>query len=67
VIGQIIDELKVDSACLELEITESMIMENLKTPVMAVQGLYDIVLSLSIYGLGTRHLPQAYLKLFYDG
>jgi EAL domain-containing protein (putative c-di-GMP-specific phosphodiesterase class I) len=38
VIGQIIDELKVDSACLELEITESMIMENLKTPVMAVQG-----------------------------
>jgi EAL domain-containing protein (putative c-di-GMP-specific phosphodiesterase class I) len=63
-IGQMINEFKVDPASLELEITESMIMENVEATVMALHGLHDIGVSLAIDDFGTGHSSLAYLKRF---
>jgi len=63
-IGQMINEFKINPACLELEITESMIMENVKATVMALHGLHDIGVSLAIDDFGTGHSSLAYLKRF---
>ena len=63
-IGQMINEFKINPACLELEITESMIMENVKATVMALRGLHDIGVSLAIDDFVTGHSSLAYLKRF---
>ena len=59
-----INEFKINPACLELEITESMIMENVEATVMALHGLHDIGVSLAIDDFGTGHSSSAYLKRF---
>ena len=63
-IGQMINEFKSNPACLKLEITESMSMENIETTVIALHGLHDIGLSLAINDFGTGHSSSAYFKRF---
>ena len=63
-VGQLIDEFKIDPSCLELEITKSMIMENVDATVKALHGLHDIGVSLAIDDFGTGHSSLAYLKRF---
>jgi len=63
-IGRILAEYKVDPVCLELEITESMIMENVDATVTALHGLHEIGVSLAIDDFGTGHSSLAYLKRF---
>ena len=63
-VGGLIEEFDVDPSWLELEITESMIMENVDSTVAALHGLHDIGVSLAIDDFGTGHSSLAYLKRF---
>ena len=63
-IGEMINEFKSNPACLKLEITESMSMENIETAVIALHGLHNIGLSLAINDLDTGHSSSPYLKRF---
>lgn len=63
-VGWLIEDLGVDPSWLELEITESMIMENVDSTVKALHGLHDIGVTLAIDDFGTGHSSLAYLKRF---
>lgn len=63
-IGQLIEEFRVEPEWLELEITESMIMDNVESTVQALHGLHDLGVSLAIDDFGTGHSSLAYLKRF---
>ncbi len=63
-VGGLIKEFGIDPSWLELEITESMIMENVDSTVAALHGLHDIGVSLAIDDFGTGHSSLAYLKRF---
>lgn len=63
-VRQLINEYQIDPSALELEITESMIMENVDATVAALHGLHQIGVSLAIDDFGTGHSSLAYLKRF---
>ena len=63
-VGCLVSDFGIDPGWLELEITESMIMENVDSTVDALHGLHDIGVSLAIDDFGTGHSSLAYLKRF---
>ena len=54
-VGKLIGEFQIEPSWLELEITESMIMDNVEETVAALHGLHDIGVSLAIDNFGTGH------------
>ncbi|MGB8339272.1 MAG: EAL domain-containing protein [Burkholderiales bacterium] len=63
-IAQILMETKLDPSYLELEITESAIMETSNHAINILQQLRDMGLSLSIDDFGTGYSSMNYLKRF---
>jgi diguanylate cyclase (GGDEF)-like protein/PAS domain S-box-containing protein len=63
-ITAILEETRMDPACLELEITESMIMHNVGTTMRKLTALGDAGIRIAIDDFGTGHSSLAYLKRF---
>ncbi|HEX7954896.1 MAG TPA: EAL domain-containing protein, partial [Burkholderiales bacterium] len=60
----ILRETRIDPQCLELEITESMIMHNVATTMAKLTALGDTGIRIAIDDFGTGHSSLAYLKRF---
>ena len=61
-INRILEETRIDPACLELEITESILMQNLSTTVTILQSLSSKNIRISIDDFGTGYSSLSYLK-----
>jgi diguanylate cyclase (GGDEF)-like protein len=61
-VSRILQETRLDPACLEMELTESMVMHNVETAVATLQGLKSLGLRLSVDDFGTGYSSLAYLK-----
>lgn len=61
-VANVLDETDLDAERLELEITESMIMEDTNRTITILQQLYDMGVHLSIDDFGTGYSSLAYLK-----
>ena len=63
-ITAILEETRMDPKCLELEITESMIMHNVGTTMRKLTALGSAGIRIAIDDFGTGHSSLAYLKRF---
>ena len=63
-IAAILAETRMDPTCLELEITESMIMHNVGTTMLKLTALGNTGIRIAIDDFGTGHSSLAYLKRF---
>jgi diguanylate cyclase (GGDEF)-like protein/PAS domain S-box-containing protein len=63
-VGRIIEETGVKPAALELEFTESVVMEHADKTIETLKRLKDMGLSLSIDDFGTGYSSLSYLKNF---
>ena len=61
-VANVLDETDLNAERLELEITESMIMEDTSATIKILQQLYDMGVHLSIDDFGTGYSSLAYLK-----
>lgn len=64
VVRQALAEFDIPAHCLELEITESVAMENPQETVRTLRTIKDMGVSLAIDDFGTGYSSLAYLKLF---
>jgi diguanylate cyclase (GGDEF)-like protein len=63
-VAQILSDTGLDPRYLELELTESMLMENIETTIIKLQQLKDLGLHISIDDFGTGYSSLNYLKRF---
>jgi len=63
-IQKIITDTGIDPNKLELELTESTIMENVEENITVLQKLHDMGVQLSVDDFGTGYSSMAYLKRF---
>lgn len=63
-IQSVVDFWRVDASCVELEITESMVMHNREQAIVLMDGLKKAGFTLSIDDFGTGYSSLAYLKRF---
>jgi diguanylate cyclase (GGDEF)-like protein/PAS domain S-box-containing protein len=63
-VAQIIDQTGIDPGVLELEITESVVMENLQNARNILQRLRDLGVQLSLDDFGTGYSSLSYLQNF---
>ncbi|HWS41296.1 MAG TPA: EAL domain-containing protein, partial [Arenimonas sp.] len=61
-IGLLIEKHKLPSYCLELEITESMVLSHHAQPLSNLWGLKDLGVTLSLDDFGTGYSSLSYLK-----
>jgi diguanylate cyclase (GGDEF)-like protein/PAS domain S-box-containing protein len=64
VIGQILDEAGVPADALELEITESILLQRSESNLSTLTGLRDMGVRLSVDDFGTGYSSLAYLQRF---
>lgn len=62
-IKQIIEETKIDPHMLELEITESIALDNIEYSINTIERLREIGISFSLDDFGTGYSSMNYLKL----
>lgn len=63
-VGSILAETGLDPQYLELELTESVIMQNIESTITTFKGLKKMGVKLAIDDFGTGYSSLAYLKLF---
>ncbi|WP_461568738.1 putative bifunctional diguanylate cyclase/phosphodiesterase [Thermincola ferriacetica] len=63
-IARVLEKTGLDPNCLELEITESVAMQNLENTIKLVKQLKDLGVHISIDDFGTGYASLSYLKLF---
>jgi len=63
-VRDVIEKTGIDPACLELEVTESMVMQNVDEAVNILGDLNDMGVQLSLDDFGTGFSSLAYLKRF---
>ncbi|ADG83495.1 bifunctional diguanylate cyclase/phosphodiesterase [Thermincola potens] len=63
-IARVLKQTGLDPNCLELEITESVAMQNLENTIKLVKQLKDLGVHISIDDFGTGYASLSYLKLF---
>jgi EAL domain-containing protein (putative c-di-GMP-specific phosphodiesterase class I) len=63
-VSQALHEFAIPAHCLELEITESVAMENPQETIRTLRAIKDMGVSLAIDDFGTGYSSLAYLKLF---
>ncbi|HWS40785.1 MAG TPA: GGDEF domain-containing phosphodiesterase, partial [Arenimonas sp.] len=61
-IGLLIEKYKLPSYCIELEITESMVLSHHAQPLSNLWGLKDLGVTLSLDDFGTGYSSLSYLK-----
>lgn len=63
-ISDVLDECGLDASCLELEVTESMVMENAEETIAILEQLHVQGIHISIDDFGTGYSSLSYLKRF---
>ncbi|HYO64126.1 MAG TPA: EAL domain-containing protein [Pyrinomonadaceae bacterium] len=63
-IRKVLDETKLPARCLKLEITESVVMENIEKATAMLRELRDLGVQLSIDDFGTGYSSLSYLHRF---
>src|SRR5258708_10235288 len=61
-VSRILEETRMDSRNLEIELTESMVMHNVNTAIATLHGLKSLGIVLSVAAFGTGSSSLAYLK-----
>jgi len=61
-VSRILEETRMDSRHLEIELTESMVMHNVNTAIATLHGLKSLGIVLSVDDFGTGYSSLAYLK-----
>ncbi len=61
-VSRILEETRMDSRNLEIELTESMVMHNVNTAIATLHGLKSLGIVLSVDDFGTGYSSLAYLK-----
>jgi EAL domain-containing protein (putative c-di-GMP-specific phosphodiesterase class I) len=64
IIAKILKETDLDANYLELELTESLIIENVQQTITVLQQLHDMGIVLSLDDFGTGYSSLSYLKRF---
>ncbi len=62
IISRAVEESRIDPACVELELTESAIMEDMQSANTVLQGFRDLGLKISIDDFGTGYSSLSYLR-----
>ncbi|GGK67425.1 EAL domain-containing protein [Amphritea balenae] len=63
-VGEVLTNTGIDPAMLELELTESMLVENVAVTIQTLKSLKDMGIKLAIDDFGTGYSSLAYLKRF---
>lgn len=63
-VAQLLAETGIDPQCLELEITESVLMRNADTTIMTLQALKSMRVKISVDDFGTGYSSLSYLRRF---
>jgi diguanylate cyclase (GGDEF)-like protein/PAS domain S-box-containing protein len=63
-VAQLLEETGLDPACLELEVTESVLVQDIDAALRTLQRLKDIGVRLAIDDFGTGYSSLSYLKRF---
>jgi len=61
-VSRILQESGLDPSCLEMELTESMVMHNVESAIGTLQGLKSLGVGLSVDDFGTGYSSLSYLK-----
>jgi diguanylate cyclase (GGDEF)-like protein len=61
-VSRILEETRLDPSQLEMELTESMVMQNVESAIATLQGLKSLGVALSVDDFGTGYSSLSYLK-----